>query len=313
MKRALLVGVDDYDNFNSLSGCVRDVNRLSPLLARHESGSPNFDCRTLTTAANRVTRGTFLGALDELLAPGADVALLYFAGHGKPVANDVVLVTQDGGDADPGVSLAELLGKVQHSNVPEIILVLDCCFGGSAGGVPQLGSSTSSLKAGVSILTASRGDQTATDSGAFSAYLKGALEGGAADVQGKITLAGLYAYISESFGPWEQRPVFKANVDRLHELRACHPAVPPEELRRLPEFFPSADSEMQLDPTYEPDAQPSHPEHEAIFRILQRYRDAKLLKPMGEDHLYYAAVNFKSCRLLALGKHYWFLAKQNLL
>jgi hypothetical protein len=38
---------------------------------------------------------------------------------------------------------------------------------------------------------------------------------------------------------------------------------------------------------------------------LQRYRGARLLVPDGEEHLYYAAMNSKSCSLSALGKFYW--------
>ena len=33
------------------------------------------------------------------------------------------------------------------------------------------------------------------------------------------------------------------------------------------------------------------------------------LVPVGEEHLYYAAINRKACALTPLGKHYWHLAK----
>src|SRR5207247_4602641 len=119
-----------------------------------------------------------------------------------------------------------------------------------------IGGDAAALRSGVSILSASRGDQTAAETaegrGVFSTYLCGALEGGAADVLGKVTIAGVYAYLSESFGPWDQRPTFKANVDRLHNLRQCRAAVPLENLRRLPEFFATPTTELHLDPSYEP-------------------------------------------------------------
>jgi hypothetical protein len=314
MKRALLVGIDTYDSFNSLAGCVNDVQALTPLLARHEDASPNFDCRAYTSNGQRVDRRTLLDAVNTLLAPGADVALFYFAGHGAAASNDVVLVTQDGGDNDAGVALSAVLGKVHSSPIREAIVILDCCFSGGAGGVPQLGADVAALRQGVALLSASRSDQTAAETparrGLFSVYLCGALDGGAADVLGKVTLAGVYAYLSESFGPWDQRPTFKANLDRLHELRLCSPAVPINELRRLPEFFPDSDQEFALDPSYEPDAEPKHPEHEAIFAILQRCRAAKLVEPVEADHMYFAAMESKACRLTPLGKHYWQMAKQ---
>jgi hypothetical protein len=152
--------------------------------------------------------------------------------------------------------------------------------------------------------------ETAEGRGLFSTYLCGALDGGAADMLGKVTIAGVYAYLSESFGSWAQRPTFKANVERLHELRRVSPDVPLPELRRISEFFAIQDAELPLDPSYEPTAEPRHPEHEKIFAILQRCRAAKLVEPVGEQHMYFAAMNNKACRLTPLGKLYWSMAKQ---
>ena len=36
-----------------------------------------------------------------------------------------------------------------------------------------------------------------------------------------------------------------------------------------------------------------------------------LVVPVGETHMYYAAMNSKSCKLTALGVHYWNLVKNN--
>jgi hypothetical protein len=314
MKRALLVGIDRYESMSPLTGCENDVEALTPLLWRNEDELLNFECVSKTSAEGPVSRRHLLDALDALLRPGADIALFYFAGHGQQVENDVVLVTQDGRAPDFGVSMSEILGKVQNSKVREVSIILDCCFAGTAGGVPQLGTDAAALRSGVSILTASRGNEVSVETpegrGLFSTYLCGALEGGAADVLGKITIAGVYAYLSESFGSWNQRPMFKANVERLHELRRSSPAVPLSELRRLPEFFDTQDAELPLEPSYEPTAEPSDPEHEAIFAILQRCRAAKLVEPVGEQHMYWAAINNKSCRLTPLGKLYWSMAKQ---
>ncbi len=314
MKRALLVGIDKYEFVRPLNGCENDVKALKPLLSRNEDDSPNFGCATKTSADGKVSRSDLLDALDALLKPGADIALFYFAGHGQQVKNDVVLVAQDGRAPDFGVSMAEILGRVQHSQVPEVSIILDCCFSGFAGGVPQIGTDAAMLRAGVSILTASRGNEVSVETpegrGLFSTYLCGALEGGAADVLGKVTIAGVYSYLSESFGVWDQRPMFKANVERLHEVRLSSPAVPLPDLRHLPEFFTTQDMELPLSPSYEPTEEPSDPKLEAVFAILQKCRAAKLVEPVGEEHMYWAAVNSKSCKLTPLGKLYWSMAKQ---
>src|SRR5215213_615779 len=314
MKRALLVGIDKYDSMPALKGCENDVKALAPLLSRNEDDSPNFQCASKTSAEGPVSRRNLLDAIDALLTRGADFALFYFAGHGKQVENDVVLATQEGQAPDFGVSMSEILGRVQNSKVPEVSIILDCCFAGIAGGIPQLGTDAAALRPGVSILTASRSNEVSVETpegrGLFSTYLCGALEGGAADVLGKVTIAGIYAYLSESFGAWDQRPIFKANVERLHEVRLSSPAVPFPELRQLPDFFRSQHIELPLDPSYEPTAEPSDPGHEATFAILQHCRAAKLVEPVGEQHMYYAAMNSNSCRLTPLGKLYWSMARR---
>jgi hypothetical protein len=313
MKRALLIGIDKYANVDALLGCVNDVDALEPLLSRNEDDSPNFDCVKRTTATGGVTRDELLGDLDALLAPGAEIAVLYFAGHGDDaVNNDVVLMTEDGTGNTPGIPFSEVLAKVRTSRVGEIIILLDCCFSGAAGGIPQLGSDDSLLRHGVSILMASRADQTAVETGEgrglFSTYLCGGLDGGAADVLGKVTVAGLYSYLHESFGAWDQRPVFKTNVDRLHGIRACLPTVPLDQLRRINVLFPAADYVFSLDPSYE-DTEPNFDrEHAAVFKVLQRYRNNRLVDPIGEVDMYWAAVRSTACKLTPLGRHYWHMA-----
>lgn len=313
MKRALLVGIEDYLSLTRLNGCVADVTDVAARLASNAEGSPNFFCQSLTGDKSLVDREALVSVLERLLAPGADVALFYFAGHGVARGNDVVLCVADGTDRNPGLNFSELLGLVQRSAVREVLIMLDCCFSGAGGSVPQLGSAASVLRPGLSILAASRGDQAAVEAsgrGAFSALLCEALDGGAADVLGKVTLSGVYAYLSEAFGPWDQRPTFKTNVDQLHVLRSCTPAVPLAELRQLPKLFADSSSELALDPSYEETLEPRNSANEAIFKVLQHCRSAKLIEPVGTDHLFYAALESRTCRLTALGKHYWRMAKQ---
>jgi len=38
---------------------------------------------------------------------------------------------------------------------------------------------------------------------------------------------------------------------------------------------------------------------------LQKMTQVGLITPIGEEHMYYAAINSKSCRLTALGAQYW--------
>ncbi|MCK9896055.1 caspase domain-containing protein [Frankia sp. AgB32] len=313
MKRALLVGVDEYDLFPSLTGCCNDVRALEPLLRRNENEEPNFSCNILTSDRGQVTRDNLLANLRKLLNPAGSVALLYFAGHGYRQDNDVDLVTSDGTEKSPGVALSQVLSIVQSSRVPEIVLILDACFSGAAGGVPQLGSASSTLRPGVSILSASQDGEAAGERGGrgvFSSYLEDALRGGAADLLGRVTVAGVYAYLSEMFGPWDQRPTFKANIDQLHELRQTRPDISRPRLRELAALFPRPDYHLPLDPSYEPTEEPRDLGHEADFALLQAARAVKLVEPVSEEHLYFAALHSTACRLTRTGQHYWKLARE---
>jgi len=311
VKRALLVGIDYYDNFAPLHGCANDAAALHPLLARNEDDSPNLECRIVVSrdAGSRLTRDGLLGLVDELLASGPDFALLYFAGHGAPTNGGVALATSDGTQSTPGVMFSEIADRINISSVAEITVILDCCFSGGATTIEALNNGLANLRKGLAVLTASRDDQpsmeTASGRGQFSSYLEGALDGGAADVLGHVNVSSLYAYLSESFGAWEQRPTFKANIDRLHDIRMCNPRVPLPVLRKLTEWFASPNADYALDPSYEPTADPRGHPNETIFSGLQQYRACRLIEPINEEHLYYAAMNSTGCRLTALGKHYW--------
>jgi uncharacterized caspase-like protein len=311
MRKALLVGIDEYPT-GALTGCVSDASLMAEILATHHDGDPNFDCHLLTAPTERVERPDLRRALDELFRDPAEVALLHFSGHGT--INDLggYLVTQDTQRYDEGVSMTEVLARANDSKVKEVVIFLDCCHSGALGKLPEINNATAVLREGVSILTASRGSQAAVEQsghGLVTSMVSDALLGGAADVCGNVSIAGVYAYVDQRLGPWHQRPLFKSHVSTLIPLRKCAPHVERAILRALPTLFPTADFEKPLDPSYEPTAEPRHPENERTFGQLQRLASARLLVPIGEEHMYYAAMNSKACALTPLGKHYWHLAK----
>jgi hypothetical protein len=311
MRKALLVGIDSYPNA-PLSGCVSDVKLMAEVLAKNEDGSPNFSCRVLTAPHSRVERSDLKQAVEELFRDKADVALLHFSGHGTVNNLGGYLVTQDAKRYDEGVPMTDLLTLANKSPVKEVVIFLDCCHSGALGQLPGVDNDKALLREGVSILTASRDSQVAVEKGGHgvvTAMVSDALRGGAADVCGNVSVAAVYAYVDQRLGPWHQRPLFKSHVSTLIPLRKCKPQVELEILRVLPDRFPSPDYEYPLDSSYEPTAEPKHEEHERIFSQLQRLRAARLLVPVGEEHLYFAAMNNKACALTPLGKHYWHLAK----
>jgi hypothetical protein len=325
-KRALLVGIDKYKSFGPLSGCVSDVKAIAPLLEYNadETQTRNFECRALLGDKRNVTRKDMISGIGELLSSKADVALFYFAGHGVGMPGDVCLASADGDYIEPGVPLSLLLGKAQNADIKQVIIFLDCCYSGGGGGNALLGSDIAVLRDGIAVFAAARKDQIAKElngRGEFSTYLGGALEGGAADIRGKVTLAGIYAYLAACFGSWEQRPTFKANLDDAFEIRATRSLVPLDSLRRLPQIFEAATTELRLDPEYErenPDSvrnqhKPVVKRKRDIYDDLTRYRNGKLLEFIGTDYLYWAAMKSLSCRLTPHGRYYWTLARKGLL
>jgi hypothetical protein len=324
MKRALVVGIDEYDNdeFPTLSGCVRDANAIVPLLESDENGDKNFDCRTLGTSPEhpQVSRDDLTAAIDLLLRDEADMAVLFFAGHGASKAEALSLVTSDGTPISPGVSFSLILDLISQSPVDEIVILLDCCFSGGAGTIPAISKDLALVRDGVSILTASRAGQAAEETsgrGKFSVFLEGGLQGGAADVLGQVTVAGIYSYVSESFGAWDQRPTFLANVEQLQTIRQCAPWVDLAILRQLPKWFRDPSVSYPLDPSYEDSSPvPNDPAeikryeaNQTIFKQMQKCAGARLIVPEGAEYMYYAAINSKACKLTRLGAHYWELAQ----
>ena len=250
----------------------------------------------------------------------ADIALFYFAGHGHIEATGGYLLATDSRRGDEGVSLSEILIYANQSPAKNKIIILDSCHSGIAGSTPSA-VPLASLSEGLTVLTASTKDQYATEEngrGVFTTLLVDALNGSAANLTGDITPGSVYAHIDQSLGSWEQRPVFKTNVQQFVSLRTVSPPMPTSDLQRITGFFPSPGFEFALDPTYEPEIKgrdpgmpPPDPENTRTFAILQKYNRLNLLVPVGVQHMWNAAMESKACRLTALGEHYRRLVEKN--
>ncbi len=108
--------------------------------------------------------------------------------------------------------------------------------------------------------------------------------------------------------------MFKTNVQKFVCLRRVNPRIDPHFLRRLPEFFPSPDYFLQLDPSYEPERGPPElpagdiPPPDAVntvtFSILQNLVRVGLVQPDGQPHMWHAAMYNGGAKLTRLGEHY---------
>lgn len=322
MRMALIVGINYYEHGSALFGCVDDAHAVKAVLERHDGGAVNFDCRLLTGTgpSDRVDRGSLKDRIEELFKADAEIALLYFAGHGHIEATGGYLLATDSRRGDEGVSLSEILTLANDSRARNKVIVLDSCHSGIAG-TPPTGGQLATLSEGLTVLTASTKDQYATEEngrGIFTTLFVDALNGSAANLTGDITPGSVYAHIDQSLGAWEQRPVFKTNVKQFVSLRKVAPPIPTSDLRRLAEFFPSPGFEFPLDPTYEPEMKgrdpempAPNPENTRAFAVLQKYNRLNLLVPVNAAHMWNAAMESKGCRLTALGEHYRRLVEKN--
>lgn len=319
MRKALCVGIDSYKSIKDLHGCVNDANGVKAVLERNGDGTLNFATKILcaTSEASYITREALKDAIQELFNDETEIAVFYYAGHGSYDALGGYLCTSEVERADQGLSLNDVMGIVASSHAQNKIVILDSCHSGLIASSNEM-QNYSVLHNGTTILAACDENQYASEEngqGVFTSLLIEALYGGAMNLLGEVSPGSIYSYIDSSLSGWEQRPVFKANIKKFISLRKNAPPIGISELLRITEFFTTPYDEFALDPTYEPDKHEAdikevNTEHEAIFSILQKYVKLNLVVPVNAEHMYYAAINHKSCKLTAQGQHYWKLAKK---
>lgn len=321
-RRALLIGINHYINLGpeaQLRAAIPDAKRVGELLSVNDDGSPNYSCHILTSDTVTLTRANIRKALGELLSGSDDDALFYFSGHGMVAQAGGIIVAQDASDYDEGIPMDELLVMANSASEREVILILDCCMSGALGDPAILKAAgpyqQSLLRKRVSILAASRDNESAIEigeHGLFSSLLIEALEGGASDFLGNVTIPALYAYIEGALGPWDQRPIFKTYLSSVDVLRTAAPQIDLPSLRQLVAVFADRDTVLQLAPEYEYDEVPTTQEQQT-GALLKRYRNVGLIETMepGQD-LYWAAMKSAGVRLTRTGRYFWTLITNKL-
>jgi hypothetical protein len=328
-RRALLVGINNYVNFDSLESCVADVESMAAVLSRHVDGKPNYDCKKLVADGDeQVKRAQLRTVCRELFAYDGDV-LLYFSGHGVITDTGGLLATSDAEEDDYGLPLDEIVQMANSSRANNILVIIDSCHSGNIGDSANLNrynsdhTLMSALRENMIIIAAAKGDEVALEAGGngiFTAALVEALEGGAADHMGWVTAANLYNYVERRFSSWAQRPVYKAYTTLQPVVRECAPLIERLKLAELTTLFPTYDYKFSLDPEFDPEDEngnfPETVDEEKlrISRLFKDYRDAGLLRPteIGEQ-LFWTARRSHTVELTARGREYWGLVKKGII
>lgn len=320
MRRALIVGINGY-NFGPLKGAVNDALEMTRLLQRNEDNSINFDCRVMKAEDAKkieVDRVSLKENIHALLMNEAEVALLYFSGHGIETDFGSFLVTQDAYTFDEGVALNDILIIANESRVREVIIILDCCYSGHFGNAPISGKRLTSIREGVTILASSRDHQVSREidgQGVLTKNLIEALDGEAADTLGKVNISGIYQYVDQVSSPWEQRPIFKSNVSKMVTIRQCNPRISLKALRRLPLYFPLEESKISTDAEGFPDLGAEDSGQKVVETDLMMFGSAGIVSPVEPSDMDLREVleNRNECQLTNLGQLYHKMAAKGLI
>lgn len=320
MRKALCVGINYYVGCNCLKACVNDAIGVAAAFESHYDGTPNFET-ALLCAQNQETAvcaSDLRYAVRELFKGSPEIALFYYSGHGVLNSLGGYLCTSEIANPEDGMSLDELMGIAAQSKAKYKIIILDSCHSGAVGNIHSM-ANFSLLPEGTTLLAACADNDYAIERGGhgvFTSLFLQALRGDAMNILGEVTTAGIYSYIDRLLGAYEQRPIFKANIDNFVCIRKNAPSIPLPRLRLIHKLFPEQNYVFPLDPSYEEDKRDAkteedkikNEEHEQIFDILRDYAALNLVEPVGEKRMYQAAVNSKSCRLTSLGQQYWKLS-----
>ena len=326
-RAALLVGIDLYDKFVNLSGCVADATAMKEKLHRNEDRSINYGCKLMVYGQEHkdtpITRVVLRGALEDLFSFDGDV-LFYFSGHGALTAGGGYLATSDAEARDWGIPMQDLMNAANQSRARDILILLDCCHAGDAGDSPLLNppgraNPIAALRENMTIIAAAKNTQAAMESGGhglFTSAVLDALDGGAADHMGWVTASAIYAYVERRFNEWSQRPIYKSNATQLTEVRKCAPLIERLKLDEIVVLFPTQDYKYFLDPEYEPEdedgnvREPVNAEKVRIGQLFKDYRDAGLLKAsVPSEQFFWIARRSHSVELTLRGREYWRLVK----
>ncbi|MEV7345047.1 caspase family protein [Streptomyces sp. NPDC093544] len=330
MRKALIVGIDYYENLQCLTGCVNDAFAVKAAIERNSDGTLNFaspQVITGTSAAQNVAKRGLKEAVRELFVDGSEIALFYFAGHGYIEDTGGFLCASDSETGDDGLALSEVMTLANSSPARNKVIILDSCHSGVVGD-RAMSAGLAEISDGVTILTASTAGQYSFETpgggaGVFTSLFVDALNGAAANLVGDITPGSVYAHIDQSLGPWAQRPVFKTNVKTFVSLRKAEPPISLADLQALNEYFPAPDHNLELDPSFEPERSAEQKEDSSIpspdpvnmatFATLQKYVKVNLVRPVDAPHMWHAAMQSKTCELTVLGQHYWALVDKGLI
>jgi Caspase domain len=231
-RKALIIGISDYTNLQKLGFCKNDGTEIYQVL--NSLGYEISDkCKLVGEAKGEKVKDAIYDFFDDIRNIPDDTLLFYYSGHGVPdVDGDMYLASSDTDPDKPyrkGFSFEELTKMIQKSISTSVVVILDCCYSGSAKvskGHEEDAAKTGStaideksrklpLGQGKYILSASQAAQEAYaletgEHSIFTYYLLQGLRGNteSVDSEGNVTpqSLGKYVYRAIMSLPADKRP-----------------------------------------------------------------------------------------------------------
>jgi len=209
---AVLIASSQFDDkrLQNLRCPENDVDGLSKILISQKLGGFSEVLLSKNEPHYQV-----MGEINRVInkAEKNDLVLIYYSGHGKLNLTGNLHLATANTDVDildttsiPIDSLKNLVVNISRTN--RTIIILDCCYSGTAGQAFARGGVDDQLQSlsrgrGTYILTASTGSQTALEkesdsNGVFTKHLiEGLQSRKATDEEGNVTMSSLYSYLRE--------------------------------------------------------------------------------------------------------------------
>jgi hypothetical protein len=299
--RALLIGNGEFPRDTELSrlhGPAVDLPHLRDALKDTVTGLPWEVTEVLDGTSEQILEA-MTAFFDR--ATRHDQLLLYYSGHGLThQANGLLYLcahnTRTANLRGTAVRHSDINDLVEGCGARTIVIVLDCCFSGTAavkgGGVPA----DKFAGRGRYVMTSCGPGQPSADATArgepspYTAHFVRGLRCGAVAANGFVTVAALYDYVYECLDGTGQQPLMRAD-DRLgHVPMARRPMAEPERtaLRRRMADSVGAEAALDLRPVLTtPHGLRVHPRAESHFSgVLHiRLRDSLGVFSVHRDDL----------------------------
>ena len=135
-QKALVIAVSDYEHFQKLDVCKKDGEEVCNLLSSlgYEIHNKNKIIGHLQVVN---LRDTIIDFFTDEKIESEDTLVFYYSGHGIESLSDgnVYLAPSDMIPNKPtkrGFSFSDLRNQIQESTSKRVVIILDCCYSGSA-------------------------------------------------------------------------------------------------------------------------------------------------------------------------------------